>query len=106
MALDVLAVQAPLNPTLMVHLRGRAIGKVAWLNVDSSGADHKHSSKTIQNAQSVYRMSKMGRSALLTQKRVRPGSPRIRCRGKTDLFGEMSESNSTVKCEESLTQAK
>lgn len=49
---------------------------------------------------------KMGRSALLTQMRVRLGSPRIRCRGKTDLFGEMSESNSIIKCGESLTQAK
>lgn len=41
----------------------------------------------------------MGRIALLTQMPVRLGAPRKRCRGKTDLFGEMSESSSITKFE-------
>lgn len=49
---------------------------------------------------------KMGRSVLLTQMRGRLGSPRIRCLGKTDLFGEMSGSNPIIKFGKSLTQAK
>lgn len=32
----------------------------------------------------------MGRNALLTQMPVRPGILRTRCRGKTDLFDEVS----------------
>ena len=76
MALDVLAVQAPLNPTLMVHLRGRAIGKVAWLNVDSGGADHEHSSKAIQNTQSVYCTSKNGTQCITNPDASAAGKPK------------------------------
>ena len=76
MALDVLAVQAPLNPTLMVHLRGRAIGKVARLNVDSGGADHKHSSKAIQNTQSVYHVLRNGTQRITNPNANAAGNPK------------------------------
>ena len=75
MTLDVLAVQA-LEPNAYGTFEGTRNRKGGRLDVDSSCANHEHSSKTIQNTQSVYRMAKKGTQRITNPDANAAGKPK------------------------------
>lgn len=66
----------PFEPNAYGTFEGHAIGKGGRLDVDSGGADHKHSSKAIQNARSVYRVSKNGLQCITNPDASAAGKPK------------------------------
>lgn len=66
----------PFEPNAYGTFEGTRNRKGGRLDVDSSGADHKHSSKAIQNTQSVYRISKNGTQCITNPDASAAGKPK------------------------------
>lgn len=66
----------PFEPNAYGTFSGTRNRKGGRLNVDSGGADHEHSSKAIQNTQSVYHVLRNGTQRITNPNASAAGNPK------------------------------